>query len=99
MENREQNDLFLEMLAGILIRSFLLGLGLMLLWFLFYLVLPDWTYEMNTKWFNIGRHEFDLINYCGIGFVKMCILLFFLFPYLSIKLILCRSKKAVSEKR
>jgi hypothetical protein len=99
MGNRESNDLFLESLAGILIRSFLFGAALLLLWFVSYLFLPDWTYEMNTRWFNIGRHEFDLINYCGIGFVKMCILLFFLFPYLSIKLILCRSKKTASEKR
>jgi hypothetical protein len=95
MENRERNDLFLETLASILIRSFLLGAGLLLLWFLFYLFLPDWTYEMNTKWFNIGRHEFDLINYCGIGLVKITLLLFFLFPYLSVRLVLRKKKKSI----
>ena len=50
---------------------------------------------MNTKWFNIGRHDFDLINYCGIGFVKISILLFFLFPYLSIRLTLRKKKKSI----
>ena len=99
MENRERNDLFLEILAKILIRSFLLGVGLLLLWFVSNLFLPDWTYEMNTKWFNISRQEFELINYCGIGFLKIILLLFFLFPYLSIKLILHKSKKAASEER
>jgi hypothetical protein len=95
MDNGERNVLFLETLAGILIRSFLFGWGLLLVWFLFYLFLPDWLYEMNTRWFNIGRHEFDLINYCGIGLVKITVLLFLLFPYLSIRLILRKKKKSV----
>ena len=94
MDNRAYDDIFLETLARILIRSFLLGWALLLLWFVFYLFLPGWMYEMNTRWFNIDRHEFDLINYCGIGFVKMCILLFFLFPYLSIRLVLRKKKKS-----
>ena len=94
MDNRAYDDIFLETLARILIRSFLFGVGLMFLWSSFSVLLPDWTYEMNTKWFGIGRHEFDLINYCGIGFVKMCILLFFLFPYLSIRLVLRKKKKS-----
>jgi hypothetical protein len=95
MDIGEHNELFLEALARILIRSFLFGVCLMLLWFLFYLLLPDWTYEMNTKWFNIGRHEFDLINYCGIGLMKITLLLFFLFPYLSLRLILRKKKKSI----
>jgi hypothetical protein len=95
MDNGERNVLFLETLAGILIRSFLFGWGLLLVWFLFYLLLPGWLYEMNTTWFNISRHEFDLINYCGIGLVKITVLLFFLFPYLSIRLILRKKKKSV----
>ena len=95
MDNRAYDDIFLETLARILIRSFLLGWALLLLWFVFYLFLPGWMYEMNTRWFNIDRHEFDLINYCGIGFVKITLLLFFLFPYLSIKLILWKKKKGV----
>jgi len=36
---------------------------------------------MNAKWFNIDQRDFDLINYFGMGFVKIVILLFFLFPY------------------
>jgi hypothetical protein len=95
MENRERNDLLLETLAGILIRSFLFGAALLLLWFVFYLFLPGWTYEMNTKWFNISRQEFELINYCGIGLVKITLLLFFLFPYLSIRLVLRKKKKSI----
>ena len=85
MDNNEGNYIFFERLAGILIRSFLLGVALLLLWFVLYLIAPQWIFEMNAGWFNTDKHTFDLINYFGIGFVKIVILLFFLFPYLLIK--------------
>jgi hypothetical protein len=85
MQSAERNDIFLQTLATILLRSFLLGLAFLLLWFVLYLIAPGWMFEMNARWFNIGKRDFDLINYFGIGFVKISILLFFLFPYLAIR--------------
>jgi len=43
--------------------------------------------------FNLEQHEIDLIHYCGMGFVKSCVLLFFLFPWVAIRLVL-RQRKA-----
>jgi hypothetical protein len=85
MENNERNDVFLKTLASILIRSFLFGVAFLLLWFVLYLIVPGWMFEMNAKWFNIGKRDFDLINYFGMGFVKISILLLFFFPYLAIR--------------
>ena len=98
MENNECNEVFLKSLASILIRSFLFGLALLLLWFLLYLIAPGWMFEMNAKWFNIGKRDFDLINYFGIGFVKISIFLFFLFPYLAIRSMLQRKERKSSRK-
>jgi hypothetical protein len=95
VDNKECNDIFFETLAKILIRSFLLGVAFLLMWFLFYLIGTNWMYEMNAKWFDIGKHDFDLINYYCMGFVKLSILVGFLFPYLSIRLILRRKKKSI----
>jgi hypothetical protein len=85
MENNERNDVFLPILAKILLRSFLFGLALLLLWFLLYLIAPGWMFEMNAKWFNINKRDFELINYFGMGFVKVSILFFFFIPYLAIR--------------
>lgn len=85
MQNTDRNDVFLQTLATILIRSFLISLAFLLLWFLLYWGAPGWMFETNAKWFNIGRRDFDLINYFGMGFVKISILLFFFFPYLAIR--------------
>ena len=93
MENNERSDVFLQTAATILLRSFLFGLAFLLLWFLLYLIAPGWMFEMNARWFNIGKRDFDLINYFGIGFVKISILLFFFFPYLAIRSMLRKKVK------
>ena len=97
MENTERNDLFLQILATILIRSFLFGLAFLLLWFFLYLIAPGWMFEINARWFNIGKRDFDLINYFGIGFVKISIVLFFLFPYLAIRSMLRKKERKSSR--
>ena len=96
-QNTERNDIFLQTLATILIRSFLIGLAFLLLWFLLYLVAPGWMFETNAIWFNIGKRDFDLINYFGMGFVKISILLFFFFPYLAIRSMLRRKERKSRE--
>jgi len=93
MQNDERNVTFFQTLATILLRSFLFGLAFLLLWFLLYLIAPGWMFEVNAKWFNIGKRDFDLINYFGMGFVKISILLFFFFPYLSIRSMFRRKGK------
>ena len=85
METNERDDVFLETVATILLRSFLFGLAFLLLWFYLYLIAPGWIFEMNARWFAIGKRDFDLINYCGMGFLKISILLFFFLPYLAIR--------------
>jgi hypothetical protein len=92
MDSNEPNAIFLKALATILIRSFLFGLAFLLLWFIVYLIAPGWMFQMSTRWFNISQRNVELINYYGMGFVKITILLLFLIPYLAIRSIL-RNKK------
>jgi hypothetical protein len=79
----------LEVTAKILLRCFILNFALILLWFCFYLIGNSaWGYEFHSKIFDITRHEFTLINYCGIAFAKLCNIIFLLFPYVAIRLML-----------
>ena len=84
MNHDEQNGL-LHKLASICLGCFLLSLGLLLVWFLFYLAAADWAYRIHSTWFTLSRHDFDLLNYGGMAFVKICAIVFFLFPYLATK--------------
>ena len=78
----------LEATTKILIRCFILNFALILVWFCFFLISARWGYEFQSKIFDITRHEFVLINYCGIAFAKLCNIIFFLFPYVAIRLVL-----------
>jgi hypothetical protein len=85
MKTDERNDIFLEKLATIFLRSFLFGIAFLLLWFLLYVIAPGGMFDINARWFDIGKRDFELINYFGMGFLKVGILLFFLLPYLAIR--------------
>ena len=79
----------LDAIAKVLLRCFVLGFLLLLLWTAFFVFLPGPIYAQG-KWFGLSPDEVDVIHYCGIALVKMCVLLFFLFPYISIRLVLRR---------
>ena len=87
MTKDEQNNL-LEAAAGICLRCFVLAFCLLLFSFVFYLLAADWAYSIHSSWFEISRHDFELMNYYGMAFTKIVSFLFFLIPYVSIKLIL-----------
>jgi len=87
MDKDEQNNL-LDAMAGIFVRCFFLSVGILLFWFVFYLLAGNWAYSVHSKWFELSRHDFDLMSYYGMAFIKLCAFLFFLFPYLAIKLVL-----------
>jgi len=95
MDDRERNDMLFDTLARVLIRSALIGAAFLLLWFLVFLVGADWMYGAHSKWFDISKHEFQVMNYYAMAFVKMCLGVFFLFPYLSIRLVLWKKKERV----
>lgn len=94
MDNEECNDFF-DCLAGILIRTFFLGLALLMLWSLFFTFAGDWMYRVHSQWFEMSRTSFNLINYCGIGLLKITILVFFLFPYLAVRMVLQKRIRTV----
>ena len=86
--NAEERKDCLEAAAGILLRCLVLAFCLLLTWFVFFLVGADWVYNIHSSWYNITRPQFDLMIYYGLALFKMTAILFFLIPYISIKLFL-----------
>jgi hypothetical protein len=64
-----------------------LSVLLLLLWFAGYLAMADFAYSIHSKWFNLTRHEFEMMNYFGMALVKMIAVMFFGVPYLAIWLV------------
>ena len=79
----------LDITAKVLVRCFILNFALIMLWFFFILIgNGQWGYGFHSKFFDITRHEFVLINYCGMAFAKLCNIIFFGLPYIAIRLVL-----------
>ena len=91
MTKDEQNNL-LDAVAGVCLRCFVLSICLLLLWFVFYWGAANWVYYIHSRFFYITRQQFEVVGYCGSGLVKIFAFLFFLFPYIAIKLILAKKQ-------
>lgn len=80
----------LETIARVLLRCWLLGFGLLLVWFAATQVVAmnKFVHELHTSMFGLSTHEVDLIFYCGMGLLKLCVLTLFFIPWLAIRLVL-----------
>jgi len=82
---RNVNDLF-DTLARVLLRCFVMGYGVVVLWFVLSLTAGDLIYgRLGGKLYGLTPHEVDLVNYCGIAIAKGIVILFFLCPYIAIR--------------
>ena len=86
-ESKQADELF-ETLASVLLRCFVLGYCFLLLWFVMCVFAGGIVYSIGDKLFGLTPHEVDIINYCGMAVVKGVVMLFFLFPYIAIRLVL-----------
>jgi len=93
--SKDEQIFYMENLAGIFIRCFFLAYALLLIWFVFFWAGGDWGYNLTSHWFTVSKHEYDLVCYYGIAFMKICVLTFFLLPYIAIKLVLRKNKKSI----
>lgn len=84
---------YFDTLAKVLLRCWFIGFLLLLFSFVVFMLTGDFIDELHGRMFGLSAHELDLIMYCGLGLLKFGILLFFLIPWLSIKLVL-RKKEA-----
>jgi len=84
-----------DVVAEVLLRCFLFALALLIVWLVSYVVRGDWIYSIHSKWFNLSKHEFVLMNYYGMAPLKLCAIVFFLLPYGSIKLMLRKKKHII----
>lgn len=82
----------LDNLAKVLIRCWLLGSFLLLFSFVVFMLTREIIHDLHGQWFGLTPHELDLIMYCGMGFHKLVINSFFLFPWLAIRWVLWNNK-------
>ena len=76
----------LDAIAKILLRCVLMNLGVIVLWWCFFMVSRG--DGLQTLIFNLTPHEVALITHCGIALAKLFNIMFFLVPYIAIRWVL-----------
>ena len=56
------------------------------LWSLMILFAHDTIYQIHSSFLDLSEERFDAIHYGGIGLYKIAILLFYLTPYVALRL-------------
>ena len=87
MSDPRQTPDFFDTLGGVLLRCWIGGFVLLFVWLGATLFASGPIHRLHGELFGISSHELDVIFYCGIGFLKLLVLVFFFIPWLAIKLV------------
>lgn len=72
--------------SEVLLWCTVINYGVLLVWFLCFLLAHDWMYQLHGKWFRLSVEQFDALHYAGMALFKIGILLFNLVPYVALSL-------------
>ena len=61
--------------------------GIYLVWVLFLLLVPDFVYAVQTRWFPIQRATYNAIMFSFLGAFKVLLILFVLVPWVSLLIV------------
>jgi hypothetical protein len=79
---------FFDVLARVLLRCWLFGFALLLIWMAAILLGGESLFRLHGSMFRLTEHEVAVALYCWFGSFKLLILTFFFFPWLAIRLVL-----------
>ena len=71
-----------------MLRCWIFGFALLLFSFVVFMLTDEIIDDIHGRMFGLTPHELDLIIYCGLGMLKLCVLVLFLMPWVAIKLVL-----------
>ncbi len=61
--------------------------GVLVVWWLVFLLAHDWMYRLHGRWFHLSMGQFDALHYGGMALFKIGILLFNLVPYIALRIV------------
>lgn len=88
MSESKKTDELLDVIAKILLRCSIFGFILLLFWWGAITLAGDLVFGVHESMFGIPRPQLKVIHYCGMGFTKLTVGLFFIIPWVSIRLAL-----------
>lgn len=87
---------FLTTANRVLLRCWLIGMGVLLVWVGFYLALGQKAYQVHGRLFHLTAHDLNMLAYAGMMLWKMLVLALFFLPWLAIRLVLRQAENSAS---
>jgi hypothetical protein len=76
----------IEMLTNVFFWCTVIDYGVLLLWCLMFKLGHDLHYRLTSWWFPVTVSRYDELNFTGIVFFKLAIVLFNLVPFIGLRL-------------
>ena len=61
--------------------------GILVIWFLFFMLAHDWIYLLHSRWFHMSVEQFDVLHYAGMAIYKIGVLLLNLVPFIVLHIV------------
>jgi hypothetical protein len=65
----------------------ILNLAVLILSSIVCIFFADFSYRMNNRFFSISREQFNVVLVCFIALFKICVIVFFIVPYVALLII------------
>jgi hypothetical protein len=75
------------MLRDVLLWCAVINYGVLLVWFLFFILAHDFMHRLHGRWFRLSVEQFDALHYAGMGIFKLGIILLNLVPYIALRIV------------
>lgn len=77
----------IEMARDAFLWCALINYGVLVIWFLVFILARDFMQRLHGRWFQLSRQQFDVIHYAGMAVFKLGIILFNLVPYVALRIV------------
>lgn len=77
----------IETLRDVLQWCAIINYGVLLLWFLVFILARDSMHRLHGQLFRMSADQFDAVHYAGMALYKIGILLFNLIPYIALRIV------------
>jgi hypothetical protein len=74
----------IETIRRVLLWCAVINYGILLIWFLVFMLAHDWMYRLHGRWFHLSVEQFDMLHYAGMSVYKLGIILLNLVPYFAL---------------
>jgi hypothetical protein len=74
----------IEFMRAFLLWCTVINYGILVVWFLVFVVTHDWIRRFHGQWFRLSDEQFDSLHYLGMSIYKIGILLFNLVPLVAL---------------